>query len=379
MFFLLSIIILTLFVSSLIHPEKTNAQVEPVVPGSCPEGLVSYWKGDDNTNDSVGSNNGQLIDNAQFTAGKVNQAFNFDGGYFKAGSINLPTGNSPRTLEFWIKSPNMAVGNTFLAGWGNNANYQMSSIFLGWNNLRDSRFASWEFGTSVISGSTLSNDTWYHLAMTYDGTMNWDAVKLYLNGVRDASWYPYVTQNLITPPGTDFIMAFNSFFEEYYKLYPDGQQDHRFHGILDEVAVFNYTLTEAELNQHYQISVAGNPYCESTVNVAIDIKPDSTPNCYNNNGKGVIPVAILSSSSFDATQVDPGQVSLNGQTVKVSGKSDKYLAHSEDINSDGLMDIVVQIADTDGTYQVGDTVATLTGETLSGQDFQGTDSICIVP
>ena len=35
--------------------------------------------------------------------------------------------------------------------------------------------------------------------------------------------------------------------------------------------------------------------------VAIDIKPGSDPNCFNNDGHGVIPVAILSSTDFDAT------------------------------------------------------------------------------
>ena len=32
--------------------------------------------------------------------------------------------------------------------------------------------------------------------------------------------------------------------------------------------------------------------------VEIDIKPGSDPNCFNNNGHGVIPVAILSSNNF---------------------------------------------------------------------------------
>lgn len=371
---LLFIFTLTIFVT--LFPSKTKAQV---TAAACPSGLVSYWRGDGDTTDSIGLNNGQFVDNAQFTTGKVNQAFNFDGGYFKSGSLNLPTGNAPRTLEFWVKSPNMAVGDTFLAGWGNNANYQMSSIFLGWANQRSSRYASWEFGTSVI-GSVLANDTWYHLAMTYDGTTNWDAVKIYLNGARDTeSWYPYVTQNLITPPGTDFIMAFNSFFEEYYKSHPDGQLDHRFHGAMDEVAVFNYVLTEAEINQHYQNGVAVLPYCEPTVNVAIDIKPGSTSNCFNNNGYGALPVAILGSSNFNANQVNPETVALNGMVVKAVGKSNKLLTHIEDTNSDGFMDMVVQIQDADGAYASGETLATLAGKTFSGKDIKGTDTICIVP
>jgi hypothetical protein len=117
---------------------------------------------------------------------------------------------------------------------------------------------------------------------------------------------------------------------------------------------------------------------ESGIPVIIDIKPGSDPNCFNNDGHGVIPVAILSSADFDATQVDPSTVSLNGQAVRVVGKGNMQ-AHIEDVNGDGLDDLVVQIEDVDGTYQEGDTIATLTGATSDGASILGTDALCIVP
>ncbi len=114
-------------------------------------------------------------------------------------------------------------------------------------------------------------------------------------------------------------------------------------------------------------------------NVDIDIKPGSDPNCFNNNGHGVIPVAILSRDDFDATQVDPLSVSLDGQAVRVVGKKGNVLSHNEDVNADGLIDVVMQIVDEDGTYAEGDASATLTGMTFDGTAIQGTDAICIVP
>jgi len=116
----------------------------------------------------------------------------------------------------------------------------------------------------------------------------------------------------------------------------------------------------------------------AVLEVAIDIKPGSDPNCINNNGHGVIPVAILSSPEFDATQVAPLTVSLEGQAVRVRGNGQPQ-ASAEDVNGDGLDDLVVQIQDVDGTFQEGDTTATLTGETFSGTQIEGTESICIVP
>ena len=124
--------------------------------------------------------------------------------------------------------------------------------------------------------------------------------------------------------------------------------------------------------------------------VTIDIKPGSDPNCFNNDGHGVIPVAILSDcvdgcipeGGFDATQVDPKTVQLEGLAVRVVGKSDKLQAHIEDVNNDGCDDLVVQIVDQDGAFEAGDTEAVLTGnlyDVYGGTAIEGTDTICIVP
>ncbi len=114
------------------------------------------------------------------------------------------------------------------------------------------------------------------------------------------------------------------------------------------------------------------------VEVLIDIKPGSDPNSFNNDGHGVIPVAILTTDSFDAATVDPFSVSLNGAAVRVKGKSGNA-GSLEDVDNDGDLDLVVQIEDVDGTYQAGDTLATLTGVTVDGFDIVGQDTIRIVP
>lgn len=111
----------------------------------------------------------------------------------------------------------------------------------------------------------------------------------------------------------------------------------------------------------------------------IDIKPGSDPNCFNSNGLGAIPVAVLSTADFDAaTEIDPTTLELDGQAVRVVGKKGNIQAHAEDVNGDGLDDLVIQIEDDDGTYEVGDTVAMLTGFTFDGIPVKGADSICIV-
>ncbi|MFC1712144.1 right-handed parallel beta-helix repeat-containing protein [Candidatus Poribacteria bacterium] len=114
--------------------------------------------------------------------------------------------------------------------------------------------------------------------------------------------------------------------------------------------------------------------------VEIDVKPGSYPNSVNLGSNGVVPVAILSSAAFDATTVDPETVQLAGSGVAIRGKGSKSLAHQEDVNGDGLVDLVVQVTtenlDPD-TFQDG--YAILTGQTFVGQAIQGSDEISIVP
>ena len=116
----------------------------------------------------------------------------------------------------------------------------------------------------------------------------------------------------------------------------------------------------------------------TTITVDIDIKPGSSPNSINQGSNGVIPVAILSSATFDATTVDPSTVELGGAGVAVRGKG-KSMAHNEDVNGDGLVDLVVQV-ETQGLDDLGaGGTVELTGTTFSGEDIVGYDDVVIVP
>jgi hypothetical protein len=91
----------------------------------------------------------------------------------------------------------------------------------------------------------------------------------------------------------------------------------------------------------------------------------------------VIPVTIFGSADFDSGTIDPYTVYLDGAVVRVKGKSGNA-GSLEDVNDDGVLDLVIQIID-DGVNSTGDTTATLTGQTFDGVSIEGSDSICIRP
>ena len=112
--------------------------------------------------------------------------------------------------------------------------------------------------------------------------------------------------------------------------------------------------------------------------VAIDIKPGSDPNCFNINGHGVIPVAMLGSETFDVMAIDQGSLSFGGLDVRVRGNKGP-LCSVDYSDGDAFLDLVCQFEDDATNWDPGDDDATLTGALLDGTEFEGTDSICVVP
>ncbi len=123
------------------------------------------------------------------------------------------------------------------------------------------------------------------------------------------------------------------------------------------------------------------------VSVDIDVKPGSTTNRINLQSQGLLPVCVFSSETFDATLVDPFSCDLAGAPIAIRGNGKGVMAHLEDIDGDGLVDMMLQfeIQQLD-PEQLLDGWAVLTGTTLSsgmicatsqGEEFVGMDQVAV--
>ena len=112
--------------------------------------------------------------------------------------------------------------------------------------------------------------------------------------------------------------------------------------------------------------------------VSIDIKPGGFPNAINLGSKGLTPVAILSTATFDATTLNPATVKLAGAAVALKANG-QPMASIQDVNGDGFPDLVLQVSTSSLQLAPASATATLTGQTFGGQNIQGTDSVVIVP
>jgi DNA-binding beta-propeller fold protein YncE len=114
------------------------------------------------------------------------------------------------------------------------------------------------------------------------------------------------------------------------------------------------------------------------VEVSVDLKPGSDENTVNLSSAGVVPVAILSSPDFDAMTVKEDTIDLSGATVRLAGKSNKYMCKEADVNDDGLIDLVCKIDTAELLLTPGDTIVEMTAETADGSYIRGTDYVRIV-
>jgi hypothetical protein len=237
------------YVAQLIVNDGTNnsAPATVVIAAlSCtppPSGMISWWPAENSAIDIVDGNNGAIINNATFSLGMVGQAFNFSGSndYIQVSSpVGLPVGNASRTMMLWFKTPiNWGDAYQVVIQYGDNSAGGKFALYIPdyW-----SRTLSFWGESSDFSGSTpLQLDTWYHGAVTYDGS----TVRLYLNGQFETSSAKALNTQInsggLTIGHTSPLDLITS----------------EWNGLVDEAVIFNRTLTQTEIQDIYNAAVAG--------------------------------------------------------------------------------------------------------------------------
>ncbi|MDD5163464.1 MAG: hypothetical protein PHD95_04620 [Candidatus ainarchaeum sp.] len=207
-----------------------SGEINPADWGSS---LVGLWHLDGNASDSSGNNNnGTISGNPIFKTGSnaiFGQALDFDGtgdriSVNNSASINSASGTGQaRTWAYWI----------FYRGGNNTSITDKTNGFAGKHFWSESQTDYIRGGVNTdqdnpVNSPTLTTNQWYHLAFTYDGSQ----ARLYLNG------------NLVDGPKTQTATADNT---NNLFLMADSSIGAETSGILDEFAVWNRALSDAEI------------------------------------------------------------------------------------------------------------------------------------
>lgn len=129
-------------------------------------------------------------------------------------------------------------------------------------------------------------------------------------------------------------------------------------------------------NGDYKLVISG--VTPEIMQINIDIKPGNTGLApINPRAKGKIPVALLSSQDFNALSANPASL-----TFGASG-NEGSLSHcgkgGQDVNGDGLLDLVCHFENQDANFQKGDLEGILRGRTTTGTAFEGRGLLKVVP
>ena len=140
------------------------------------------------------------------------------------------------------------------------------------------------------------------------------------------------------------------------------------------------TVTASDGVTTYTDSDAANYNGVAPESVEIDIKPGSDPNSINLKSKGVVPVALLSTEAFDATTVDASTVTFGPGEATMDHNS----AHLEDVDGDGIVDMVLHFRTQELNLDETSTEADLTINSTDpvGNSYAshvGQDEVNIVP
>ncbi|HMN49448.1 MAG TPA: T9SS type A sorting domain-containing protein [Ignavibacteriaceae bacterium] len=207
------------------------------------KGLVAYFPFNGNANDESGNGNNGINHNGIFSKdrfGNDNSSMLFSGNdsYVEGTNPgnNLPTGNSPRTITAWIKEYSFHP-------WGNNIfHYGLDQAAPTNFHLYTTdviRFGNgYDFG--VVAGTTpIVDSTWHFVAGVYEGGSEHIA-KVYVDGKLDG------TGVLSTEPNT--ILGSN------WKIGRFMTGSNNFNGEIDEVKIYNWALTETEIEKEYNLT-----------------------------------------------------------------------------------------------------------------------------
>jgi hypothetical protein len=267
----------------------------------------SYWRLNDNASSSTvidycGSNTGSLRANdtaintsTVTTTGKLNQAFTFNGTTnernIAAGGIFDLLYNDSVTYVAWIKT-SASGENTIVS------NFENNSVGKGHIFQTDSDDICWIFSYSISANNWLyectsslgvNDNSWWMVAVTYDGSGTQAGTKFYASKTGTISEYTSTTGNgtsITTNPTGEYAFCIGA------RCSATGSKAQEFTGTIDQVQRFNRILSLAEIQTLYNGGVGteslGGIYMSGQVEdveLNVDEPPPPTPTGHTETGQ----------------------------------------------------------------------------------------------
>src|SRR5690348_4003730 len=210
------------------------------LPVDAQSGLVGWWQGESNVNDTIGGNNGSITMQLSYVPGESGQAFDFLG-----GSVDIP--NNPTlqptniTIQMYVKSSGSG-SYKYIASMASAGAYGLYTGGDGLVHLFCNTPSGQAFSAGPNSNGVIWDNNWHQLTAVFDGTY----ALIYVDGVlqtNKSGGYSDLSgsgpANLSYPAGDlvlgDYAVRFGA----------------NYSGLMDDVRIFNHALTAAEIMDTY--------------------------------------------------------------------------------------------------------------------------------
>lgn len=211
--------------------------------------MVSWWPGEGNASDIIGTSSGTLAGGVTFTNGEVGQAFNFNGiqSYVEVPDVPSLQLTNDLTIEFWVKRQRLSGVEVLLekgGDWtGTQCNYGV--------NLHDSRgnYCLFLFYTGGLQGGgQIADYNWHHCAVTARNGST--SVGIYVDGVLQPISFTSGSSTVLLTPSTR-PLHIGAQLDRVTGRYYYSQT------CVDELSIYDRMLSSAEIKAIYDAGSAG--------------------------------------------------------------------------------------------------------------------------
>ncbi len=205
-------------------------------------GLVACYPFNGNPNDESGNGNNGTVYGATLTAdrfGNPNSAYSFDGigNYIEVADSDVLHLTNTFTISVWIKQYGATILGYRIVD-KTTANFSDGFVFDTYDGQTGHRMRLVGMNYSSIANTVYSLNEWHHLVVVFSNGIS----NFYLDGVHDGSGNqgsPSMNVNNLT---LRIGMAHLSGAD------PDGE---KFYGVIDDIAIYNRALSDADIQQLY--------------------------------------------------------------------------------------------------------------------------------
>jgi hypothetical protein len=250
-----------------------------------PAGLVGWWKGDGNGNDSVGTNNAEVSPGVTYVPAEVGLGFSVNA---QANQVLVPDApelnfgsNQDFSVEAWVQPNNDGRGFPYVMDIVEKRYvpppYPNYSTAQGWefcliNGQLGGQISQSVTGSWIIfgpAGPDLRDGRFHHVAMTLNRNLTTGG-KLYVDGQLVLTFDPSSQAGDLSNTQPLLIGK-----------HPDPAIDGFFYGIIDEVSIYNSALSAEAIQAIYHTGSAGK--CTEPLPPGITVQPLSQTSVEGSN------------------------------------------------------------------------------------------------